>query len=108
MGNGLPGHHGAHIGSAGGVSDHRRAAADEGNGLVTRHLQALHQAQRHKMTHMERIRRRVEANIEGRLAVVDHLTDLFFICHLGDQAAGNEFVINFHFLSSIKLKPSAP
>ena len=34
--------HLAHVGAAARVADHRGAAADEGNRLVARHLQALH------------------------------------------------------------------
>ena len=47
------------------------AAADEGDGLVARHLQPLHQAECHEVTHMEGISGGVEANIEGGLAAVD-------------------------------------
>ena len=46
------------------VADHRRAVADEGDGLIARHLQPLHEAQGHKVPHMQRICRRVKANIE--------------------------------------------
>ncbi len=77
-----------HIGTAGGVADHGGAAADQGNGLVACHLQALHQAQGHKVAHVQAVRRAVKADVEGGLAVVDHLADLFFVRHLGDQTAG--------------------
>lgn len=85
----LWGHHGAHIGTAGGISDHTGAAADQGDGTVARHLQALHQAQGHEMSHMQAVRRGIESDIEYGLTFVDHFFNLFFIRHLGDQAAGD-------------------
>ena len=42
--DGFLGQHLAHIGAAGGVADEGRAVSNEGDGLVTRHLQALHEA----------------------------------------------------------------
>ena len=98
--DGLLSHHRPHIRTAGGVSDHSSTTANEGNGLIASHLQPLHQAQCHKVSNMERVSRGIKANIERSLAVVDHLADLFFIGHLGDQAAGNQFIIQFHFYSS--------
>ena len=80
-------HHLAHIRAAGGVADHAGAAADEDDGSVARHLQALHEAQRHEVADVEAVRRRVEADIEGRLALVDKLGDLLLACDLRDQAA---------------------
>ena len=92
----LLGEHSAHIGAAGGVSDHGGAAADEGDGLVARHLQTLHQRQRHEMAGGEAVGRAVKADVEGSLAVVDHLADVVFVGDLGDQAAGLQFFINLH------------
>ena len=77
--DGLGSHHGTHIGTAGGVADHAGTAADEGDGLVAGHLQALHQAQSHEVTHVEGVGGGVKANVEGGLAVVDHFTNLFFV-----------------------------
>ena len=96
--DGLLGHHGAHIGPAGGVANHGRAAADQGNGLVARHLQPLHQAQGHEVANVQRVCRGVKANVEGGLAVVYHLPDLFLVGHLGDEPPGNQLVINFHLI----------
>ena len=90
-------HHLAHIGAPGGVAYHSSAAAQQGDGPVARLLQSLHQAQRHKMAHMKGIRSRIKADIKGRLSVVDQLPDLLLICHLGNQAAGCQFVVNLHF-----------
>ena len=95
--NGLYGHHAAHIRSAGGVADHSRAAADENNGLVARHLQALHKAKRHKMTDVQRIGGRVKADVEGRFAAVYHFFDFFFVGDLSYKASGYQFLINSHF-----------
>ena len=97
--DGLLGQHLAHVGTAGGVADQGGAVADQGDGLVARHLQTLHQAQRHKVTHMQRIGRAVKADVEGGLAVVDHFADFFLIGDLSDQAAGHKFFINTHFLT---------
>ena len=38
----------------------------------------------------------VKANVEGGLAVVDHFPDFFLVGDLGDQATGNQFIIQFH------------
>ena len=100
--DGVLGQHLTHVGAAGGVADQRRTVADQGDGLVARHLQTLHQAQRHKVAHVQAVRRTVKADVECGLAVVDHLADLFFICDLCDQTAGHQFLINthsFNFLS---------
>ena len=103
--NGLRGHHGAHIGTAGGVADIAGAAADQDDRTVPCHLQALHEAESHKVTDMQAVCRGVKADIKGRLTVVDELFDLFLVSHLSDEPAGNEFVINGHFLFSfIKMK----
>ena len=92
----LLGEHLAHIRAAGGVADHGGAAADQGDGLVARHLQALHQSQGHEMACRQGVRRAVKADIERGLAVVDHLADLFLVCDLGDQAPSHQFFINSH------------
>ena len=51
--DGLLGHHGTHIGTTGRVADHGGTAANQGDGPVSGHLQPLHQAQSHKVAHME-------------------------------------------------------
>ena len=96
-------HHAAHIGSAGGVSDHTRAAADQGNRLVARVLQALHQAECHEVPHMQTVRGRVEADIEGRLTLVHEAAHLFLVGHLCNQPAGLELIVAIHlFFSSFR------
>ena len=92
----LLGQHLAHVGAAGGVADHGRAAADERDRLVARHLQTLHKRQRHKMTGGQGIRRAVEADIELGLARVDHFADLRLIRDLLDKPSGLQFFINTH------------
>ena len=94
--DGLLGHHGAHVGTAGGVADHGGAAADQGDGAVAGHLQTLHQAQSHEVTHMQRVSGGVKADIEGSLSVVYKLLDFIFVRYLGDKATGNELVIDLH------------
>ena len=85
--NGFRSQHLSHIGLAGGVADHSGAAAQQGDGLVACHLEALHQAQSHEVTYMQGIRGRIEADIEGRLALVDHLLDLFLVGNLRDKSS---------------------
>ena len=92
----LLGQHLAHIGTARRVTDHCRAAANQGNGAVAGLLQALHQGQGHKVTGSQAVRRAVKANVERGLAVVDDLLDLLLVGDLGNQAAGLQFVINRH------------
>ena len=102
--DGLLSEHLTHIGAPGGVADQGRAVADEGDGLVARHLQTLHQAQSHKVTHVQGVRRAVKADVKRGLAVVDHLADLFLVGDLCDQTAGHQFLVNTHsfcFLSYI-------
>ena len=101
--NGLRRHHASHIAASGGVADVARAAADEDDGAVARHLQALHQAQRHEVTDVQAVRRRVKANVEGRLAVVDHFADLRLVRDLRDQAARLQLFINTHCIFSLSL-----
>ena len=96
----LSGHHLTHITAAARVADHGGAAADEGDGPVAGLLQTLHQAQSHKMAHVEGVCRGVKADVEGRLAVVDHLADLGFVGHLCDQTARLQFFINSHLMFS--------
>ena len=94
--NVLGGQHFAHISAAGRVTHHAGAAAQQRNGPVAAGLQALHQAKRHEMAHMKAVRRGVKANVEGGFALIDHFSDFGFVGHLGNQAAGNQFIIQFH------------
>ena len=61
-----------------------------------RQLEALHEAERHKVADMEAVGGAVKANVEGGFAVVYQFPYLVFVCHLGNQAAGFEFFINLH------------
>ena len=88
MVNGFFGKHGAHICPAGRVADHTCAASQQGNGLVPCHLQAFHQAQGHKMPHVEGVGGGVKANIKYSFAVVYGFPDLLFVGHLGNKAPG--------------------
>ena len=94
--DGLHGHHLPEIGAAGGVADHAGAAAHQGDRPVSGHLQALHQAECHEMAYMQAVCGRVESDVKGCLAVVDHLTDLVLVGYLGYKAAGNQFFVNLH------------
>ncbi len=94
--NVLSGKHLAHIRPPGGVADHGGAAPNQGNGLVARQLEPLHQGQRHKMPRRQAVRSAVVANIEGGLAVVDESADLLLIRYLSDQPPGLQFLINGH------------
>ncbi len=84
--------HFTHIGFSRRVADHSRAAAEQGNRLVARHLQTLHKAERHKMTDVQAVRCRVEANVKRSFARVYHLAYLVLVGHLGDQASCGKFV----------------
>ena len=97
----LTGQHLAHIGSARGVADHGGAAADQGDRLVARHLQALHQRQRHEVPCRQAVRRAVKADIERRLARVDHRLDLFLVGQLGEKSSCFQFVKNGHLSFSV-------
>ena len=97
VGNCLFGHHCPQIASSGGISDHARAAADEGNGPVSCHLQPLHQAQRHKMPYMQTVRRGVKSDVEGGLTIVDQFLNLFLVCQLRQKASGFQFLKYCHF-----------
>ena len=81
--------------SAGGVADHGGAAADQSDRLIARHLQTLHQGQRHEVTGSQAVGRAVKADVEGGFAVVDEVDDLL-IGDLGDQTASLEFFVESH------------
>ena len=91
----LFGQHLAHIGAAGGVADHGGAAADQGDGLVAGHLQALHQGQGHEVAGGQAVGGAVKADVKSGLALVDDVDDLL-IGDLGHQAAGFQFVVQLH------------
>ena len=97
--------HLAHVGTAGGVADHGRAAAQQGYGPVARELEPAHEVQGHEVADVERVRRRVEAYIERSLARIYELPYLLLVRHLRDQPARPEFLVNLHrsfpFISSI-------
>ena len=97
MCDGFCSHHGTHVGTTGGITNHSGAATNQRNGFVTSHLQTLHQAKRHKMAYMQGICCGIKANIESGLAIIDHLSDFFFIGNLGNQATGNQFIIKLNF-----------
>ena len=99
----LPREHLSHIGAAAGVADHRSAAADKGDGGVARHLEALHKGKSHEMTRCKAVRRAVKADIEFRLAAVDKLSDLRFVCDLCNESSCNKLFINLHFLFSLSV-----
>ncbi len=96
VGNGFVGHHLAHIGSAGRVADHCGAAANQGNRLITCHLQTLHQAERHEMSDMQAVRSRVKSDVEGCFTFVNQLAYKLLVRNLRNQAAGFQFFINCH------------
>ena len=95
--NGLFREHLTHIRATGGVTDKRGAVADKGDGLVARHLKALHQTQSHEMTDVQGIGGAVKADIEGGFTVIYHFPDLVLVCYLSDKPSGNQFFVNFHF-----------
>ena len=98
--DGLLRHHLAHVGLAGRVADHCRTAANEDDGLVARHLEALHQAERHKVSHVQAVCGGVEADVEGCLAGIHQFFDFLFVGHLCDEPTPFEFFKHCHFLQS--------
>ena len=94
--NGLFGHHLAHIAAAAGVADHGGTAADQSDGLVAGHLQPLHQAQRHKVTHMQTVCGRVKANIKHGFTGIDQVAYPRLVCDLGNQPPCLQILINSH------------
>ena len=89
------GEHLAHVGTAGRITDHGSAAADQRNGLVACHLQALHQGQGHEMASGQAVGSAVKTDIEGCFAVVDQIDDLI-IGDLSHQPASLEFFVQSH------------
>ena len=79
--------HFSHVCSAGGVAYHCRAAADERNGLVPRHLETLHHCERHKMTCRKAVCRAVEAYIKLCSAAIDKVTYFGLVRDLRDKSA---------------------
>ena len=84
----LRGHHGPQIAPARGIPDHTRAAPHQGDGPVARHLQTLHQAKRHEMSHMEAVCRGIKTDIESRFSIIDQFLDLLLVRQLGQQPSG--------------------
>ena len=80
----LLGEHLAHVGAAGGVADHRRAAAEQSYRTVARELEAAHQVERHEVADVQAVRRRIEAYIERCLPGVDEVADLLLVRELGN------------------------
>ena len=64
-----------------------RAAADENDGFVARHLQPFHETERHKVTYVQAVRSGVETYIKARAPAVDKLPYLFFVGDLCDKSA---------------------
>ena len=63
--------HFSHIGFAGRVTNHTCTASEQNNRLIAGHLEMLHQAECHEMPYMQRIRSRVESDIESCFSGVD-------------------------------------
>ena len=93
-------HHLAHIRSAGWISNHSGSAAKKSNGTVPRHLQTLHQAERHEVAYMKAVCSGIKADVKSGFPLVYHFFDFFFVCYLGDQPSGFQFFPNCHFISS--------
>jgi len=106
------GQHLAHIGAAGGVTDHGSAAANQGDGLVASQLQTLHQGQCQKMAGGQTVGSAVKADVKGSLAIVDQVDDLL-IGDLGYQTTSFQFFVQRHgknllFLGQRKQKRPLP
>ena len=91
--DGFDGHHLAHVGLAGGVADHRRAAAHQGDGAMARALHVCHCHDRDVVADVQGIGGWVEADVERR-RVLELFVKLVFKGHLRDKAALFEQVEN--------------
>ena len=94
--NGFRCHHLTHIASSGRITNHSSSAADQCDWLVSCHLQTFHQTQCHEMSYMKAVCCGVKSNIKCCFSIVDQFFNFFFICYLGNQAAGNQFIVNCH------------
>ena len=101
-------HHTAHIGAAAGVTHIAGTAAYQHYRAVARHLQTLHQTKRHKVSDVQTIGCGIKANVKGGFSVIDQFLDLLLIGHLGNQAAGNQLIINVHFIAPFHIKILCP
>ena len=90
-------HHLTHICSTGRIPDHSSTAPDQSNRLIASLLQSLHQAQCHKMSNMQTIRRRIKPNIKRSLPVIHQIPDKRLIRNLRNQSSGLKLFINTHF-----------
>ena len=100
MVDGFLSHHSTHIASSGRVADHCSTASDQGDRLVTCHLQSLHQAKRHKVTYVKAVCCGIKTNIKGSFTVIDQLLNFFFVCQLSKKTSCFQLVINRHRLLS--------
>ena len=95
MVNRLDGHHFAHVGLAGRVADHRRAAAHQRNRAMPRALHVRHRHNRDVMPDVEGISGRIEADVEGG-RFFELLVQFVLKGGLGDEAALFQNVKNVH------------
>ena len=93
---GLARHHAAKIGASGGIADHRRAAADEDDGTVSRLLQTLGNDELHEMPHVQAVRRGIEPDVEALRTAVQQFFEVVFKDGLLDKTARSEFVYDVH------------
>ena len=96
-------HHLTHICSTGRIPDHSSTAPDQSDRLITSLLQSLHQAQCHKMSNMQTIRRRIKPNIKRSLPVIHQIPDKRLIRNLRNQSSGLQLFINTHFPNFLSL-----
>ena len=97
----LPGQHFAHIRPSGGIADHGRTAADQGNRGIARHLQSFHQGQSHEMACGKAVGGAVKTDIELCASVIDKVSDLGLVGNLSDQPALHQFLVDLHCLLSL-------
>ena len=88
--------HFPHIGLAGRVADHACAAPEQGDRFIACHLQALHEAQGHKMSDVQAVRRRIKADVENGFSRIDEFPDPLLVRYLCNQASCFQFFIYLH------------
>ena len=100
-------HHLAHVVAVGRITDHRRAAADEQNGLVPRLLHYGRYHERNNVPDMQTVRRRIESAIKRHRALSEHFVQIVLIHGLFDISSAFEYVV-YVFFHVCLLAVSAP
>ena len=94
-------HHASHIRSSGRIADVSGSSANQRDRLISCLLQTFHQTERHEMSDMKAVCRRVKPNVKNSFPIVHQISDSFLIRHLGNQPACLKFFVNSHLSFSL-------